>query len=1598
MTLALYGKSRKRQGSLLLAALLAILAASVGGLAIISSAFAHNANTSASSTCNGDWSSRLWYENGGSSDPGDLRLVLIRDVKVNNAAYSPTWASGVGDGTNSSNQTNGQIVARGSYGGSQTGLPSVGSHTDYIWVGVDSTFDIFNRNQTTGALNSNASAWGGGASIWAWNGSSWVDQNFSANVTQPPAASDCAKIVIKKVVTGTGASASQGFTADLVNETTGGLGDGTNKAFSQAVPYDGAYFDPGSTGDNFNATEDAVPANWTLTGKKVIIGSSVADCGDTGWTTVSGTSASDRRVDFNDLDRGEVATVCFRNEYTTPSVQINISTGACADVQGPGFTYHFNAPQGTEGGSGGGVLTVTFKYDNGAAEPAIQVNEDTDGNGHPDWHPFIPWNGHSSITILSATSANGGVWSGNGDETVSTTQCPSTKIIVKKTVTGTNPPATSFPVSIDDLGNGAGTDYSGSIASGTDYTQPLADVAGPGDSTGASDNDDFKVTEGDSGVAGWTTVGWAIISTQTTCDADVNGGQSGDGFTAGSIASGGNLNDLDIGDTVVVCFKNQYNQPQVINPSVDKSDTSDSTPNLGESFNYTLKFTVPSGSATTADFTVQDAIPSNFTVGTVTPDTSGTPLHCSKSGNTVTCTLNSGAAANGVFIATIPVTVKNDSVCGPVVNSVFKDTTSGDKLDDDTVNISGCGDITYNKTSVGIVSGALRWNIHFVNSSVLQGSITVYDLNSTYVSGPCTDNNNDTYTCTVAGSSTADLVVSTPLPQGFNAVCDNIDQHNTVSISGNLQSSDTAEYSQTAEPDKSCLTVTKDKSDTSQPPTWVINVTSTADSALTIFVKDTGATYGGLTIGSQGTCGVSVGTSMDPGFTCNVDANGHIGIIVTKPYPETKTCEGTDVPNSAEVYLGTFNDGSPEWQPTGGTFENLNQDTSLCTRDVTVCKVVVANGDGVIVPSFGYGFDIRQTNRPNISGSNSVGEVNPDTDNSQSSEVCTTKQVPNDLPFDVVEWGSRPAGWTTDASGYPMYSIDGGALVSNNTIPSQAAGTSDVKVTFYNKETPRTKQILITKDFVNLNGYTPVAGDIPSFALNPSTDTSCEAPYLDGENGYATIVCTVPADWDGTVDETVPANWTKVECVQFSLVQAISGLVGDVLPVVAEYADYFNFCNAPVGKITVIKDDETSADNPGRPANWQFEVDGSDSFQHNENIALGGGSFTITAPLASGYSADETNGHFNVADFCSTVSNPNGDGYQSVNQTPGTQAITFPGEEITFMFKNADCGVVLGTGHLDIYKVRDINGNGVMDGSDSNIAWTVTITGPEFPGGQNFNVPAGGLHLDGLTEGAYTITEGLQFGYTLVGVITSENGSLVVSGTTQIALHNDETDTVTFYNKPYGQIPVHKNAFTSHNGGANVVAPNDDDGWTITLTSVDCGISEQAVTDSNGDALFSNLPLCTDYVVSEGAVNASSPGFVPLTGTKFTNITPNGVTLTFNNILRTNDPICTVGCTPVTTTPTTTPTSTPTNTPTTTTTATPTTPAATNTPTNTPTPVSTQLGEKTPGPGQTPIAPSTGTGLFGGTTGGFNILLILGGLLALTSGLSFVALGRKSRR
>ena len=247
-------------------------------------------------------------------------------------------------------------------------------------------------------------------------------------------------------------------------------------------------------------------------------------------------------------------------------------------------------------------------------------------------------------------------------------------------------------------------------------------------------------------------------------------------------------------------------------------------------------------------------------------------------------------------------------------------------------------------------------------------------------------------------------------------------------------------------------------------------------------------------------------------------------------------------------------------------------------------------------------------------------------------------------------------------------------------------------------------------------------------------------------------------------------------------------------------------------------------------------------------------------------------------------------------------------------------------------------------------------------------------------------------GYQLVGVVADDNGPVFsASATASVDLAYSDTDTITFYNQPRGSILVHKHAVLRLNGLEHD-APQDADGWVITLTSVACNVNTQKPTDASGNASFTNLLICNDYQVSENPVNAASPGFVPSGSTTISNLTPGMIqatTVTFVNTKNVLDPPCT-DCNQV---PTPTPTATntpvpPTNTPV----------PPTSTPAS-PTPVSTVQGEKTPGPtGPTPIAPSTGDGVLDGVVGGTNLLLILAGLAAIAGGLFTVGAGRRSRR
>src|SRR5690606_10586988 len=96
----------------------------------------------------------------------------------------------------------------------------------------------------------------------------------------------------------------------------------------------------------------------------------------------------------------------------------------------------------------------------------------------------------------------------------------------------------------------------------------------------------------------------------------------------------------------------------------------------------------------------------------------------------------------------------------------------------------------------------------------------------------------------------------------------------------------------------------------------------------------------------------------------------------------------------------------------------------------------------------------------------------------------------------------------------------------------------------------------------------------------------------------------------------------------------------------------------------------------------------------------------------------------------------------------------------------------------------------------------------------------------------------------------------------------------TFYNQPRGAITVTKSTVVSINNGAPVAAPGDRGGWSITVTSAACGINVTQATGANGQTTFTNLPICSDYTVSENPVNPAAPGYTPVGSTTVTNVTP----------------------------------------------------------------------------------------------------------------------------
>jgi hypothetical protein len=301
------------------------------------------------------------------------------------------------------------------------------------------------------------------------------------------------------------------------------------------------------------------------------------------------------------------------------------------------------------------------------------------------------------------------------------------------------------------------------------------------------------------------------------------------------------------------------------------------------------------------------------------------------------------------------------------------------------------------------------------------------------------------------------------------------------------------------------------------------------------------------------------------------------------------------------------------------------------------------------------------------------------------------------------------------------------------------------------------------------------------------------------------------------------------------------------------------------------------------------------------------------------------------------------------------------------------------------------------------------------PAGDSFNA-----HIDGgsavpfsqsspsapqtVAIGGHTVSEDFAAGYTAMGytVLGLTNQGVCPTNpahvdttypidiaSADVQVTDGETTTVCFYNKR-STVNIHVTKLEVTAGGAAAGS-----GWAITVTG--CGHTFGPTnTNASGFVDFTNLPLClTGYTVSENA--ASKAGFVPVGGTSQVVIASTaGATYNvgFENVSLV-PPGCVTGCTPPVVTPTP-----PTPTPLTPTvvppTATPTRPVIVP-PTATPTTTDVLLGA-TPPASSTPIAPSTGSGLFGTSSGSTSVLLALFGLFSLSGGLATLAFSHRKTR
>lgn len=348
MTLALYGKSRKRKGGLAIAGLLAVAGAIGAAMLFVSVAFAHHNTYTASATCEG-WKAEANYVGGDSR-----RLLLIQDVKINGQAYDTSWSTDADDSTPFGNDP----IAAGAPAASEFWDNSPSGSSVYSWDDTDGGFSIFKKDPGVGALDLSVGSWTGSLSLyqrdtrWVWIGPEWWRWGFvtkwtrvdNVPITAPAAPENCTgNLIIHKVNQG-GPDGDQ-FTADI----TGGA---QNIPFSESTPSTAQQLNAGP----YTVTEDPVSGyqylGWALATN---VGATAPQ-----WVCPGGPGEGQTGNASVTIAAGQETHLCFYNRPEGSIKVIKIDKTISADSTRPAGGWDFNVPGGTKNiALGGGEVVAS---------------------------------------------------------------------------------------------------------------------------------------------------------------------------------------------------------------------------------------------------------------------------------------------------------------------------------------------------------------------------------------------------------------------------------------------------------------------------------------------------------------------------------------------------------------------------------------------------------------------------------------------------------------------------------------------------------------------------------------------------------------------------------------------------------------------------------------------------------------------------------------------------------------------------------------------------------------------------------------------------------------------------------------------------------------------------------------------------------------------------------------------------------------------------------------------------------------------------------------------------------------------------------------